>query len=191
MEHDLDVETFFLEIGLIDVESHDKLIEVPAEADGCKDPIGLPHGSEGRLGTDGTRSPPFKEVGDPAVDGGCEETDWLLNHLGIKRHPFRADRLVELVWRREAHVRPDIAEMRSEEAIEFGLEVGVEIVTVPPEPVTPFCGVQLTPGGLSTIRRKTRHTIQQLRASMPKQVPPTIVFLVSDPNFIIGIDPGT
>ena len=84
---------------------------------------------------------------------------------------------------------PDIAEMSSKEAVEFRFEIGVEIVAVPPEPITAFCGVQLLPGGTRAISRKTRREIHQLGAGVTEEIPSSVVFVVSDPDLIVGIDP--
>ena len=88
-------------------------------------------------------------------------------------------------------MRPDIAEMRTKEPVEFRFEIGIEIVAVPPEPVAAFRGVQFLPGRPRAVRRKTRCDLHKSRAGVTEEIPSAIVFLVSDPNLVIGIDPGT
>mgnify|MGYP003512905165 CR=1 FL=1 len=87
-------------------------------------------------------------------------------------------------------MRPDVPEMRAEEAVEFGFKVGIEIIAVPPEPVAPFGGVEFLPGRLRTVRWKTLCDIHQLCASMTEEIPPAIVFVVPDPDLVVRIDPG-
>ena len=86
---------------------------------------------------------------------------------------------------------PDIAEMRTKEPVEFRFEIGIEIIAVPPEPVAAFGGVQFMPGRPRAIRWKSRRDFHKSRAGVTEKIPSAIVFLVSDPNLVIGIDPGT
>ena len=87
-------------------------------------------------------------------------------------------------------MRPDIAEMSSKEPVEFRFEIGIEIITVPPEPVTAFSGIQFLPGRPRAVRRKAWREIHKLCAGMTEEIPSAIVFVVPDPNLVVGIDPG-
>src|SRR5690348_4788542 len=98
--------------------------------------------------------------------------------------------MVQLRGRRHAHMRPDIAEMRTKEPIEFRFEIGIEIIAVPPEPVTAFGGVQFMPCRPRAINGKTRRDSRKLCAGVTEEIPSAIIFLVPDPNLVIRIDPG-
>ncbi len=88
-------------------------------------------------------------------------------------------------------MRPDVPEMRAEEPIELRLKVGIEIIAVPPEPVATLGCVEFLPSRLCTVRRKALCEIHQLCAGMTEEIPPAVVFLVSDPDLVVGIDPGS
>ena len=102
-----------------------------------------------------------KSVTMPSIVG-CNRTSgcWTTSDSGAIGRG--ADRVVQLIGRRDAHMRPDIAEMRSKEPVEFRLEIGIEIIAVPPEPVAAFGGVQFLPGRSRVVRRKTRREIHKL-----------------------------
>ena len=87
-------------------------------------------------------------------------------------------------------MRPHIAEMRSEEPVEFWFKIGIEIIAVPPEPVAAFRGLQFLPSRLCAVGRKTRGNIHKPTTGMTEEIPSAIVFLVPDPDFIVGVDPG-
>ena len=57
------------------------------------------------------------------------------------------DGLIEQVGWRHAGTGPGVAEVRAKQPIEFLFVVGVEVVSVPPEPITAFRRVQFFPGG--------------------------------------------
>ena len=154
LQGDGDVEALSRRARFIWVESHDELVLVPAELDRGEEPVSFPHGAKRRPGIDGPRAAPFEKVGHQAVDRGIQPDERLLDRIGLVGDGPGADRGVQLIGRRNAHMYPDIAEMSAKEPVEFRLEISIEVIAVPPEPVAAFGGVQFLPGRLCAVRRK-------------------------------------
>lgn len=190
LHSNVDVEALSCRARFVRIESHHEVIQVPAELDRSEESISFPHGAKRGPGINASRAAPFEKVGHHAVDCRIQQDERLLDRIGFRGDGLGRDRVVQLIGRRNAHMCPDIAKMRTKEAIEFRFEIGIEIVAVPPEPIAAFGGVQFVPGRSRAIRRKTRRDIHKLCAGVTEEIPSMIVFVVPDPNLVIGIDPG-
>ena len=163
---------------------------VPTESDRGEESVSFPHGAKRGSGIDEPGAAPFEKIGHRAVDCGIQQGKRRLDRIGLGREGVGADRAVQPIRRRKAHMSPDIAEMRTKESVEFRFEIGIEIIAVPPEPVAAFGGVQFMPGRPCAIGWKSRRDIHKSCAGMAEEIPSAIVFLVSYPNLVIRIDPG-
>ena len=132
---------------------------------------------------------PFKKIGYHSIDRRGQQRAWLNDAFGFRHEGCCANRPTQLVRRRKTHMRPHVAKMRSEQPVEFRLEVRLEIIAVPPEPVAALGGVEFVPCRSRAVRRKSRCDGCKARSGVAQDIPASIVLLMADPDFIVGIDP--
>jgi hypothetical protein len=119
------------------------MFAVEPEENGGEESFGLPHRSQRRRRVDGAGPAPFEKIGDHAVEGRGDERQRELHQVQALRRAGLDQGLIQDVGWRHPGIGPDVAQVCAEQAVEFLLVVGIEIVAVPPEPVAAFGGVEL------------------------------------------------
>src|SRR5437868_8290891 len=137
---------------LVRIETEIQLVKTPAKLDIAQYPFGLPHRAERWLSLDPACAAPLEKLGYEPIDRGGQQGQWHGHEVCLWHAAWNGDWLIQRIRWSQPRNRPDIPKMRSEEPIELLFIIGIEVVSIPPEPIAAFGGIEFVPGGLRAIR---------------------------------------
>src|SRR5262245_57604273 len=155
------------------------MFKVTPERDGGKEAFRFPHRAKRRMGIDLSGAAPFEEVRNQSVEPGVQEGERLCDLFTAVKSPYLAERLIQEIRRRNTGQCPDVPQMCAEQPVEFLLVRRIEVVAIPPKPVTALSCIEFVPGRLRSIRRQGRGQLQQAGSCMVEEVPSPVVFLMA------------